>query len=43
MKISENSADSRAVRASQKHVDGIAAGQNQQKMKNAQKQTAPPL
>ena len=43
VKISENSADSRAVLASQKYVDSIAAGQNQQKMKNAQKQTAPPL
>jgi hypothetical protein len=43
VKVSENSADSRAVIASQKYVDNIAAGQNQQKIKNAQKQTAPPL
>jgi hypothetical protein len=43
VKVSENSADSRAVIASQKYVDSIAAGQHQQKMKNAQQQTAPPL
>jgi hypothetical protein len=35
--------DSRAVIASQKYIDNIAAGQQQKKMKNAQQQTAPPL
>jgi len=43
VKVSENSADSRAVIASQKYLDNLAAGQQQKKMKNAQQQNAPPL
>ncbi len=43
VKMSENSEDTRAVIASQQYIDRLAAGQQQQQIKNAQQQAVPKL
>ena len=43
IKVSENSEDTRAIIATQRFLDNIAAGQQRQQIKNAQQQAAPKL
>jgi hypothetical protein len=43
IQMSENALDTRDVIAAQQYLDGVAAGQKQQDLKNAQKQDAPKL
>ena len=43
MHMSDNAMDTRDVIAAQQYLDGMASGQKQQQLKNAQQQSAPTL